>query len=108
MTSDKEAPRTSVDRSRDSREGAGWSCQQTGSFEPSMRRELENYMPRQGWERHHSWLNRNRHFSWLNPLTWWRSRNDVIAHLLTDPINEERHRLISALLKRDDVPKDFI
>jgi len=73
-----------------------------------MRRELENYMPRQGWERHHSWLNRNRHFSWLNPLTWWGSRNDVIAHLLTDPINEERHRLISALLKRDDVPKDFI
>jgi hypothetical protein len=73
-----------------------------------MLEELKDFMPPEDWRKHRSWLNRNRHFSWLNPLAWWQSRNDVIARFLSDPVNEERRRLVDLLLKQDDAPEDFI
>ena len=83
MTSGEE--RNHTESSHDSLAGAGWYCQ-PGSFEV-----------------------RGRRFSWLDPRTLWRSRrNEWIARFLSDPVNDERRRLVALQRQRSDVPKDFI
>lgn len=62
--------------SRVSEEGAGWKCQQIGTFKD---------------------LRPNRQsFSWLNPATLWRSRNEILAGLFGDPSGEVRKRWMAA------------
>lgn len=73
--------------SRDSIAGAGWSCR-PGDF--------QQLMPDRD----------RRPFSWLNPLTLWRSRNDVVAHRIDDPTNDERRRWLAEMYP--DGPPDLI
>jgi hypothetical protein len=90
--SDKGPNRDSVPSSRDSLAGAGWHCQQPGSF--------KHLMPSVG---------KRRHFSWLDPRTLWQARrNDLIARFLSDPVNDERRRWVADQRYREDVPQDFI
>jgi len=78
--------------SRDSIEGAGWGCRQTGSF--------VKLIPAGG---------RRRHFSWLDPrLLWQARRNDLIARFLSDPSNDERRRWVAGQRERAQVPCDLI
>jgi len=68
----------SIGSSRDSLAGAGWDCR-PGDFQRLM-------------------SDRNRRpFSWLKPSTLWRSRNDVVAHRIDDPTNDERRRWLAAM-----------
>jgi hypothetical protein len=107
MPLDKENRRRAAERSRDSLKGAGWGCR-SGTFEDLMLEELKECMPPENWTNHHSSLNQNRYFSWLNPVTWWRSRNDVIARFLSDPVNEQRQRRVTAQRQRPGVSDDFV
>ena len=107
MPPDRDTDQASAERSRDSLKGAGWDCT-PGTFEDVMLKELNDFLPTQRWKKHRSWLNRIRHFSWLNPLTWWQSRNDVIAHLICDPVNQERRRWVEAQQQRQGLSDDFI
>jgi hypothetical protein len=92
MTPNKETTRDRVESSRDTLAGAGWDCQQPGSF--------KDLMPPSA---------RRSHFSWLNPRTLWQARrNDLIAHLLSDPVNHERRRWIAEQRYRKDIPEDFV
>ncbi|GAA4189638.1 metallophosphoesterase [Streptosporangium oxazolinicum] len=62
--------------SRVSKEGAGWSCAQTGTF--------TDLLPSKET------------FSWLNPRTIWRSRNEVLAILFGDPSGQVRARWVGS------------
>ncbi|GAA1309162.1 metallophosphoesterase [Planotetraspora silvatica] len=62
--------------SRVSEEGAGWNCQQIGTFE-KLRPSRKT-------------------FTWLNPATLWRSRNEILAQLFGDPSPEVRRRWVAA------------
>ncbi|GAA0369981.1 metallophosphoesterase [Microbispora corallina] len=62
--------------SRVSEEGAGWNCQEIGTFER---------------------LRPNRDsFTWLSPRTLWRSRNEILSQLFGDPSKEVRRRWVAA------------
>ena len=92
MPSDKGPSQDTVPSSRDSLAGAGWRCQQTGSFKSLMPPEA-----------------RGRHFSWLDPRTLWQARrNDTIARFLSDPVNDERRRWVADQRYRKDIPQDFV
>jgi hypothetical protein len=68
-------PPTSPLSSRDSATGAGWQCEQPGTF--------SELLPGQA-----------RNLSWLNPAVLWRSRNDVLARWFGDPTDDERRRWV--------------
>src|SRR4051812_32458467 len=70
--------------SRVSESGAGWNCQEIGTFER---------------------LRPNRDsFSWLKPRTLWRSRNEILAQLFGDPSPEVRRRWVAAQRDRGADP----
>ncbi|MFG1942938.1 metallophosphoesterase family protein [Nonomuraea sp. NPDC048826] len=72
--------------SRVSEEGAGWACQEIGTF--------DRLRPAgQG-------------FTWLNPVTLWKSRNEVLAGLFGDPAGDVREQWVAALHARGADP-DF-
>ncbi|NUT43612.1 MAG: metallophosphoesterase [Thermoactinospora sp.] len=68
--------------SRVSEAGAGWRCQQIGTF--------KDLRPN------------DRSFSWLNPATLWRSRNEILAGLFGDPSGEVRRRWMEYQRSRED------
>ncbi|MEV5711522.1 metallophosphoesterase [Actinoallomurus sp. NPDC052274] len=61
--------------SRDSAAGAGWTCQEPGTYTALM-------------------PSRARSLSWTNPSTLWRARNDVLARWFGDPTDDERARWV--------------
>ncbi|MFL5914891.1 MAG: metallophosphoesterase family protein [Gaiellaceae bacterium] len=67
-----------VSSSRQSAAAAGWGCIKTGSF--------QRLLPRGDVP-----------FSWVNPVPLWRSRNDKLARLLGDPVNDLRREWIEQL-----------
>ena len=92
MGSVREMDRDSVPSSRASLAGAGWHCRQPGSFRDLIPSEA-----------------RRRHFSWLDPRILWQARrNEFVARFLSDPVNDERRRLVAIQRQRPDVPGDFI
>jgi hypothetical protein len=80
-------PPTSPLSSRNSATGAGWQCEQPGTF--------SELLPGQA-----------RNLSWLNPAVLWRSRNDILARWLGDPTDDERRRWVDHQL-RAGVSPDF-
>ncbi|WP_169949488.1 metallophosphoesterase [Microbispora sp. H11081] len=72
--------------SRVSQAGAGWDCQEIGSFQ-ALRPDQDS-------------------FSWLNPATLWRSRNEVLAQLFGDPSPRVRRRWVASQRERG-VDEDF-
>ncbi|TXK39615.1 metallophosphoesterase [Nonomuraea sp. C10] len=72
--------------SRVSEEGAGWVCQEIGTFD-RLRPKDEG-------------------FTWLNPVTLWKSRNEILAGLFGDPSGEVREQWVAALRGRGTDP-DF-
>nr|BFE81419.1 hypothetical protein GCM10020093_040200 [Planobispora longispora] len=62
--------------SRISEEGAGWDCVEMGAFK-DLRPNQES-------------------FSWFNPLTLWRSRNEILAALFGDPSGQVRARWVGS------------
>ena len=68
-----------VPSSRDTHAGAGWHCQEPGTF--------ADLLPP-----------RARPLSWLSPVPLFKSRNDVLVGLLGDPTNDERRGWIAAQL----------
>lgn len=70
--------------SRVSEEGAGWRCQQIGTF--------ERLRPHR------------RGFTWLSAPTLWRSRNEVVAGLLGDPSGQVRERWVAGQRARGADP----
>jgi calcineurin-like phosphoesterase family protein len=74
--------------SRTSASGAGWHCQQQGTF-----RQLEP-------------PGRRPKFSWLRPSVLWAARNDPLARLLDDPTDETRRRWVEEQRNRGADP-DF-
>src|ERR671921_2089948 len=92
MTRNNETIRGSGPSSRGSLAGAGWYCQQPGSYDGLIPIEA-----------------RERPFSWLDPrLLWQARRNDLIARFLSDPVNDERRRWVASQRQRPDVPQDFV
>ncbi|MGW4637422.1 metallophosphoesterase family protein [Sphaerisporangium sp. NPDC004334] len=73
---DRAAERGRRASSRVSEEGAGWSCQEVGTFQ-ELRPDT-------------------RSFSWLKIATLIRSRNEVLAQLFGDPSNEVRRRWMAS------------
>jgi hypothetical protein len=73
--------------SRDSASGAGWQCEQPGTYTALMPARARN-------------------LSWLNPAVLWRSRNDVLARWFGDPTDDERRRWVARRLD-DGVSPDF-
>ncbi|MDA0638226.1 metallophosphoesterase [Nonomuraea sp. MCN248] len=69
-----------------SEEGAGWACQEIGTFD-RLRPE-------------------DKGFTWLNPVTLWKSRNEILAGLFGDPSGEVREQWVAALRERGADP-DF-
>lgn len=69
---DVAAERGKRSSSRTSEEGAGWRCQQIGSYK-GLRPNTDT-------------------FSWFHPRTLWRSRNEILAGLFGDPSGEVRRR----------------
>ena len=67
-----------VESSRSSLRGAGWGCERPGTYLALAPR----YRP---------------DFSWLSPSTLWRSRNDVVAEYVDDPVSELRHEWLDRL-----------
>jgi Calcineurin-like phosphoesterase len=65
--------------SRDSAAGAGWQCDQPGTYTALMPARVQN-------------------LSWLNPAVLWRSRNDTLARWFGDPTNDERRRWVARQL----------
>lgn len=86
MTSERETPRETVESSRDSISGAGWSCKRQGIY--------KNLVPERP------------KFSWFNLSALWQSRNQLIARYIRDPTNDERRRWVARL--REICPTDFI
>lgn len=74
--------------SRVSEEGAGWRCQQIGTFN-GLRPDKDT-------------------FSWLNPRTLWRSRNEILAGLFGDPSGQVRRRWVAAQQARGADPEHRI
>ncbi|WP_424530650.1 metallophosphoesterase family protein [Sphaerisporangium viridialbum] len=72
--------------SRVSEEGAGWSCQEMGTFQKLRPNEDS--------------------FSWLAVRTLLRSRNEILAQLFGDPSNEVRRRWMAAR-QESGVDPDF-
>ncbi|MFC7715113.1 metallophosphoesterase [Nonomuraea recticatena] len=72
--------------SRTSEEGAGWRCQQIGSYK-GLRPNTDT-------------------FSWFHPRTLWRSRNEILAGLFGDPSGQVRRRWVEAQRARG-VDGDF-
>lgn len=62
--------------------GAGWTCAESGSFTA--------YTPQRP------------PLSWLNPTTLWRSRNDIVASLFGDPVDDLRRAWVGAALGLED------
>ena len=92
MALNKGTSRNSVPSSHDSLAGAGWECQQPGSYRDLMPSE-----------------DRGRRFSWLNPRTLWQSRrNEWIARFLSDPVNDERRRWVAGQRQRSSTSRGFI
>ncbi|MEO3813918.1 metallophosphoesterase [Sphaerisporangium sp. B11E5] len=83
---DRAAERGKQLSSRVSEEGAGWSCQQVGTFQ-GLRPDKAG-------------------FSWLRPSVLLRSRNEILAQLLGDPSDEMRRRWIAVRQERG-VDPDF-
>ncbi|WP_248965646.1 metallophosphoesterase family protein [Sphaerisporangium perillae] len=73
---DRAAERGKRSSSRVSEEGAGWSCQEIGTFQ-KLRPD-------------------SRSFSWLKWRTLLRSRNEILAQLFGDPSDEVRRRWMAA------------
>ncbi|GLY87332.1 metallophosphoesterase family protein [Actinoallomurus iriomotensis] len=73
--------------SRHSPAGAGWSCDEPGTYTDLMPDRVQN-------------------LSWLNPAVLWRSRNDVLARRFGDPTNDERRRWVARQLGAG-APSDF-
>ncbi|GGK72089.1 metallophosphoesterase [Sphaerisporangium melleum] len=73
---DRAAERGRRGSSRVSEEGAGWSCQEIGTF-ASLRPD-------------------DRSFSWLRLATLVSSRNEILAQLFGDPSSEVRRRWMAA------------
>src|SRR5262249_27727391 len=73
---------TSSESSRTSTSGAGWHCQQEGTF-----RQLEPE-------------GRGPKFSWLRPSVLWAARNDPLARVLDEPTDETRRRWVEEQLRR--------
>jgi len=65
-------------RSRDSKAGAGWGCEQGTAYGEQAR-------------------GHSRRFSWLNPAPLWKSRNDRVARALGDPTNDRRRAWMKTL-----------
>lgn len=71
-----------VERQPSSRQdlgGAGWTCAERGTFAA--------YTPQRA------------PLSWLNPATLWRSRNDIVAKLFGDPVDDLRRAWVKAALQ---------
>jgi hypothetical protein len=83
-----EAPAQAAPSSRDSESGAGWNCQEPGSF-----RALEPTGP-------------PTKCSWVRPSILWSARNDPLARKLGDPTDEDRGRWVAAQRERG-VSGDF-
>ncbi|WP_225878206.1 metallophosphoesterase family protein [Spongiactinospora rosea] len=71
--------------SRVSEAGAGWDCGEIGTYR-ALRPDKAG-------------------FSWFNPLTLWRSRNDVLAALFGDPSGKVRVRWMRAQRARGADPE---
>ena len=72
--------------SRTSEQAAGWACRERVARPPELAEQL----------------------SWFNPGVLWRSRNDVLARLLADPVAGRRASYVAGLQDRDlavDVPR---
>ena len=67
-----------VESSRDSVAGAGWSCEEPGTYLGLTPR----YRPA---------------FSWISPSTLWRSCNDAVAKCVDDPVHELRRAWLERL-----------
>jgi hypothetical protein len=74
--------------SRESEAGAGWQCDEPGTYTALMPEQVRN-------------------LSWLNPAVLWRARNDVLARWFGDPTDDERRRWVGQQLSRGADP-DFI
>jgi hypothetical protein len=70
--------------SRVSEEGAGWSCQQIGTF-AQLRPD-------------------NKGFTWFSPRTLWHSRNEILSSLFGDPSGEVRRRWVDGQHERGADP----
>lgn len=76
------APTSRVPSSRESEEGAGWrNCSGPGGW-------IQDVPPG------------TKPMSWLRPSILWRSRNEVIASVLTDPVPAARARWVELARKR--------
>lgn len=62
--------------SRNSDAEAGWDCA-SGPVDPSLGSQPSTSR-----------------MSWFNPRMWWRSRNDVLARFVADPVARERERWV--------------
>jgi hypothetical protein len=80
-------PPSPLPSSRDSAAGAGWQCDQPGTYTALMPERVQN-------------------LSWLNPAVLWRSRNDVLARWFGDPTNDERRRWVERQVRAGASP-DF-
>lgn len=83
---DRAAARGKQVSSRVSEEGAGWSCQEMGTFQ-DLRPDRSG-------------------FSWLRPSVLLRSRNEILAQLFGDPSDEVRRRWMTVRRERGIDP-DF-
>ncbi|HEX8093712.1 metallophosphoesterase [Jatrophihabitans sp.] len=72
---------SAVESSRHSARGAGWECTEIGSFVSLVPKDRKR-------------------MSWFNPKMLWRSRNDVLAHLV-DPAPAERAQWVAGLSDAD-------
>ncbi|WP_062345632.1 metallophosphoesterase family protein [Herbidospora yilanensis] len=80
------AARGKLVSSRVSEHGAGWHCQEIGTFQA---------------------LRPNKNtFTWLHPKTLWRSRNEILAGLFGDPSAEVRRRWVASMRENGADP-DF-
>jgi calcineurin-like phosphoesterase family protein len=75
----------SAGSSRDSLAGAGWRCREVG------------VSPSGGPP-----------FSWINPLPMWRSRNQILGHILGDPTNDERRLWMKMQREARQLPENLI
>ena len=75
--------------SRDSLAGAGWTCRKAGKF--------GGLVPP-----------KSRPFSWLSPAPLWRSRNQIVGHLLGDPTDDERRRWMKLQRQAGKLQPDLI
>ncbi len=80
-----------IQSSRDSLAGAGWACQEVGSY--SMLIPFEA---------------RERPFTWIRPLKWWAMRNELFARFAKYPVNEVRRSWVTYQRQLSDVSEDFI